>query len=330
MRKATFIFAGVALIFITNIFAQDPPRNKDKAGAQDFAGISRYEGAFIQEYNTFNYTDFYMGLGEAVRKDFDGHGTFFSKYLSLKGKLYNAQYLIPSEEGIMKVYENYKDALTKANYTILYTERNKNSCFWGDDYFGGDQPFAKQTRDYYGIGGCDQDYYYIVAKGVKDSLDIYVSLFISIGSNYGKSFVGVNQAVVETVPLELGLVKVDNISQNIDVTGHSIFYDIHFATGSAQIDTKSDNQLEEIGAYLKANPDKKYYVVGHTDNVGDFESNKILSENRAKAVMTELTTKYDVDVNQLKPFGIANLSPVVSNTTEQGKARNRRVEIVEK
>ena len=62
--------------------------------------------------------------------------------------------------------------------------------------------------------------------------------------------------------------------------------------------------------------------------MGDFSSNMTLSENRAKAVINELTTKYSVNAEQLKAFGVANLSPVSSNLTDGGKAKNRRVEIV--
>jgi outer membrane protein OmpA-like peptidoglycan-associated protein len=69
--------------------------------------------------------------------------------------------------------------------------------------------------------------------------------------------------------------------------------------------------------------------VGHTDNVGDFDSNMKLSKDRATAIMNELVTKYDVDANQLKAYGVANLSPITSNLTDEGKAKNRRVEIVE-
>jgi len=63
--------------------------------------------------------------------------------------------------------------------------------------------------------------------------------------------------------------------------------------------------------------------------VGEFESNKTLSEERAKSVITELTTKYSVNSVQLKAYGIASLVPVFSNITEEGRAQNRRVEIVE-
>ena len=329
MKKVTVILAIITLMFSSNIFAQDPPRKTDKQGSEDYVGISRYKGAVIQEYQTINYTDFYFGLDEPVRKDFLGHGQFFNKYIETKGKLVNIQYLIPLDEGVLKVYENYKNALTISGYSILYTEHNKNSCFYREDLYGGDAgPISKVPDGYYGTD-CDEDYYYLVAKGVRDSLDVYVSLYIGPGGNYGQSFVIVNQSVVETIPLELGLVKADNIAQNIELTGHSVFYDIHFATGSADIDSKSDNQIKQIAEYLKAHPDKKYYIVGHTDNVGDFTSNMALSENRAKAVVNELVTKYGVNTIQLKSYGVANLSPVSSNSTDGGKARNRRVEIVE-
>ena len=328
MKKVTVIFAVIALMISTNLFAQDPPRDKDKEGAKDYPGISRFKGAIIQEYNIINYTEFYLGLDKPVKKNFQGEDYFFNKYLAIKGKLYNNQYLIPIEEGVMIVYENYKNALTKAGYSVLYEEHNENECFYSDDYYCRNS-FSKFTRAAYGFSCNGQDYYYIVAKGARDSIDIYVNLFITTAGNYGKSFVSVFQSVIETVPLELGLVKADNIAQNIETVGHSIFYDIHFATGSAEIDIKSKNQINEIAKYLKAHSDKKYYIVGHTDNVGNFTSNMTLSENRAKAVINELIIKYGVNAGQLKAYGVANLSPVTSNSTDKGKARNRRVEIVE-
>lgn len=329
MKKPTLFLAVAIILFSTNIFAQDPPRKSDKKGSKDYGGILRYKGAIIQEYQVSNYTDFWFGLDEPVRKDFLGHGQFFKKYIETKGKLTNIQYLIPIDESVLKVYENYQNALTISGYNILYTERNVNSCFYREDLFGGDAgPISKVPDGYYGVE-CDKDYYYVVAKGIKDSVAVYVGLYIGTGGNWGQRFVIVNQSVVEAVPLELGLVKADNISQNIDITGHSIFYDIHFATGSAKVDVNSDNQINEIATYLKANSDKKYYIVGHTDNVGEFSANMRLSEDRANAVMTELITKYGVSSERLKAYGIANLFPVVSNSTDIGKDRNRRVEIVE-
>jgi len=323
MKKVTVILAIVALMISSNLFAHEP-RKTDVKGSSDYPGISRYKGAIIQEYNIINYGEFYFGLGEPIRKDFGGRGQFFEKYIAVKGKIMNNQYLIPITEGVLQVYENYKNALTIAGYNILYIEHNKNSCFWREDY----GTFAKFPDESYGVD-CDKDYYYIAAKGVKDSIDVYVGLYIGTGGNWGQSFVVVNQSVVEAVPLELGLVKADNISQNIEFSGHSTFYDIHFASGSFQIEAKSDNQMKQIADYLNTHKDKKFFIVGHTDNVGDFTLNMTLSENRAKAVMNDLITKYGVNKEQLKAYGDANLSPITSNSSDKGKERNRRVEIVE-
>ena len=96
MKKVTLIFAVIALMISTNLFAQDEPRSKDKEGAKDYLGISRYKDAVIQEYNIINYTDFYLGLDKPIGKDFLGHGKFFNKYIiiSLSSILHQAKNLI--------------------------------------------------------------------------------------------------------------------------------------------------------------------------------------------------------------------------------------------
>jgi outer membrane protein OmpA-like peptidoglycan-associated protein len=70
-------------------------------------------------------------------------------------------------------------------------------------------------------------------------------------------------------------------------------------------------------------------VVGHTDNVGEFNYNMKLSQTRAEAVVKFLTGKYGSDGARLKPYGVSSLAPVASNRTEDGQAKNRRVELVE-
>ncbi len=70
-------------------------------------------------------------------------------------------------------------------------------------------------------------------------------------------------------------------------------------------------------------------MAGHTDNVGTIDYNLKLSKARADAVVRELTTKYKISPDRLKAFGVGQLAPVASNKTEEGRARNRRVELVE-
>jgi OOP family OmpA-OmpF porin len=69
-------------------------------------------------------------------------------------------------------------------------------------------------------------------------------------------------------------------------------------------------------------------VVGHTDSVGKIDYNMQLSNARAEAVVKTLITKYGVSQNRLDSYGVGPLAPVASNETEEGRALNRRVELV--
>ena len=120
----------------------------------------------------------------------------------------------------------------------------------------------------------------------------------------------------------------DAMGNDINTTGHVSVYGIYFDTGKSEIKPESDAAISEIAKLLKNSGALKIYVVGHTDNVGSFDSNMKLSKERADAVVKALSGKYGIDAARLRPHGVASLSPVASNDTEDGKAKNRRVELV--
>lgn len=80
---------------------------------------------------------------------------------------------------------------------------------------------------------------------------------------------------------------------------------------------------------LQENPKLKFYIVGHTDNVGNLDYNLKLSKARADAAVKELTKKYKIYPDILRIFGVASLAMVASNKTEEEQAKNRRTEFVE-
>jgi OmpA-OmpF porin, OOP family len=80
---------------------------------------------------------------------------------------------------------------------------------------------------------------------------------------------------------------------------------------------------------MSQNPSLKLHVVGHTDNVGDPAMNVKLSQARAAAVIAALRQNHGVAASRLSAFGAGPYAPVASNKTEEGKAKNRRVELVE-
>ncbi len=102
---------------------------------------------------------------------------------------------------------------------------------------------------------------------------------------------------------------------------------IFFATGSFKLLPKSYKSLNEVAKILKDDPNLKLNISGHTDNVGKPEKNQLLSENRAKAVLTYLTEKGGVDASKLAAAGYGDTKPIASNKTAAGKAKNRRVEL---
>ena len=119
-----------------------------------------------------------------------------------------------------------------------------------------------------------------------------------------------------------------SMGNDINSTGHVALYGIYFDTGKSEIKPESDAVISEIARLLGNNNALKLYVVGHTDNVGSFDLNLKLSKDRAEAVTKVLIDKHGIATDRLKSHGVASLAPVSSNDTEEGRAKNRRVELV--
>jgi OmpA-OmpF porin, OOP family len=120
----------------------------------------------------------------------------------------------------------------------------------------------------------------------------------------------------------------NDMARSIDADGRVALYGIFFDTGKADIKAESKASLDQIGELMKQRADLKLHVVGHTDNVGGVDSNMALSKRRAESVVAALTSNYGVNRARLTGNGVASLAPVKSNTTEEGRAKNRRVELV--
>ena len=118
------------------------------------------------------------------------------------------------------------------------------------------------------------------------------------------------------------------LGNDIRTKGHVAVYGILFDTGKSVIKPESAQAVGEIAKLLNADPALKVYVVGHTDNVGGVESNLKLSQERADAVLRSLTAEHGIAPARLRAYGCGPFAPVESNDSEDGRAKNRRVEIV--
>ncbi len=153
----------------------------------------------------------------------------------------------------------------------------------------------------------------------KEGRETWVEVFAS-----GESYI---LTIVEKAALRQE-VTANDMLKALNEQGRIALY-IHFDTGKATIKAESQPIINQIVELLKSNPDLKVGVEGHTDSVGDDKANKTLSDQRAASVVAAIVTQ-GVDAKRLSAAGFGEEKPLADNTTEQGRAKNRRVELVKK
>ncbi len=296
------------------LFSGITPAQEDYPGSKDHPIISRYPGSQIVHYSQKQFDEYYLLTGSiksSSDKDIQN-----ARKIRLEGKVTKITYEAPKDRSNFEVYKNYEQALEKAGFKILYKGK-------GNEIRGVPSFLHKMNREYTGSWS-DPDIYpwfYLSAKSLDDKY--FISLYV-----HGSKPVVV-LAVVEPEQMQTGLITAKMMERQISETGRVSIYGIYFDFDSAEIKPESKPTLDEIAKLLKESPKLKLYGVGHTDNVGGLEYNINLSKRRAMNVVKELVEKYGIEKSRLTPFGVGPLSPVASNRTEEGRAKNRRVELVE-
>ena len=119
------------------------------------------------------------------------------------------------------------------------------------------------------------------------------------------------------------------VEKAIAETGKFVTNNILFETGKATLKPESMEEIEKVADYMKKNPNARFEVQGHTDNQGSDKVNDPLSQQRAEAVVKALEEK-GVDPFNLRAVGKGAHEPVADNKTDEGRAKNRRVEFIKK
>lgn len=119
-----------------------------------------------------------------------------------------------------------------------------------------------------------------------------------------------------------------SFKNDLKTHGHVAVQGIFFDTGKSVVKPESKPALEEVAKLLKSDPGLKLWVVGHTDAVGKADDNMRLAQARAEAVSAELVAVHGIGAAQIKAYGVGPLAPVAGNDTEDGRTKNRRVELV--
>lgn len=309
MKQLSLLFITALFLLPMHLFSQDA------SGTKDVPYLTRFADSKIIWQETKNFDAYYLlSLKDNELKPYQ-----------IEGKILRTQYGgISKEHSVFEIYKSYEQALKNSGFKILITldekncgvnlqEQIYNSEFNGLNSlaYGAEKPNYRENFKYF-----------VATKKIKQK-QVYIVGFIT---KWDEPLVTLD--IIEVQAMEAGLVTAKKINENIESEGHVAIYDIHFDTGLATIKPESTDALKNIAEYLNNHKDKKFLIVGHTDNTGNFEANLKLSKERANAVMNELISKYSVDGTQLKTFGAGQAAPIATNTTNEGKGLNRRVEIV--
>lgn len=222
-------------------------------------------------------------------------------------------YRFPVGKGKMESIEGH---LLKVNYYPQASAKEKPSAL---------QIIRNHVGALKAIGGTLlwEDNGVLTGKLVRDGKEIWVAVTAEFTGKY--SVISVErQAMAQDV-----VANADALARGLKETGHVVVKGILFDTGKTELKPESQAAIAEVAKLLKADPSLKLYVVGHTDNVGDLESNMHLSAGRAEAVVRSLVTNHGIPAARLKPFGNGPYAPVSTNGTDAGRALNRRVELVQ-
>ena len=168
----------------------------------------------------------------------------------------------------------------------------------------------------------DENYYTTIVLN-KGGKEIWMEIHANVGYEYDLTIIE-KEAMKQEVALDAA-----GMASDIADNGSVAIYGINFDTASSVIKPESEPAIDEIAKLLTNNPALKVYIVGHTDMVGDAASNVKLSQARAQSVITALVSKHGIAASRLTAFGNGPYAPVASNKTDDGKAKNRRVELVE-
>ena len=312
---------------------------KDAPGTKDYPDLPRYENSTIllQSQQKFGELGLQVGgLSTPVSTD-------PKEVRKVEGGVHRTSYHLANQDlgkrSTLEIARNYEAAFKQAGFQPIWS--------------GGQAEIRNgPPKQYYGVPALDHQ---LFTAGVKDRQyfcmeknGLFVAVFVAARSwehvmsekseanpwrrkvVIPADSVVIQVDVVDTRPMEDKMVFVSaaEMDKSLTASGKVALYGIRFDFNQATVKPESAPTLTEMAALLRSQPELKVLVVGHTDNAGTFEFNQDLSQRRAKAVVAELTTNHGIAADRLTPLGASFLAPVSTNRTEEGRALNRRVELV--
>ena len=337
MRADSVLVLAVAL----SVAAPASAQPADARGSRDHPLIPRYAGSYIIGYEAREYDELTLPLGRSVPVDDPKVFAFrLSKSQRIEGKLTRILYVAPEGRSSLEIVRNYEAALKKAGFQPLFActhqecDSERNVVRFKGLVYGGPRVLGNRAEAKSAFTGAT-DVRYLATKLSTPAKDVYASLMVAVEKfDHFKELYNhplILLEVVEATSMADGMVTVnaESMAKDIGAVGHVAVYGVYFDVDKAEIKPESAPALREMARLLEQHLKLNVAIVGHTDNVGTLEHNLLLSERRAAAVVKYLVSQHQVSAARLMPKGVGPLAPVASNKAEEGRAKNRRVEVVE-
>lgn len=279
----------LAALATVSVVAHAAKDPADVAGTTEHPEVARFPGFYIDNSKRNDFNAHCFPKPDEARCDSGGEG------LTREGRFWYADYILKDgarQPSTLELVRNYENAFKQAGGVVV----------------------ARYPK-----GGVPVN---VVFRVPRAGSERWVELSVeSDGARYQLAIVD-TAAMAQKLEFSAGQMA-DAIRKNGFVALNGILFD----AGKATLKPESGPLLAEIGSLLKADRAMKLSIEGHTDNVGDRKSNLELSRKRAEAVVAYLAGQ-GIDGKRLKADGKGDTVPVADNRSDDGRAKNRRVELV--
>jgi flagellar motor protein MotB len=319
---------GLTMLLSTPIWghaATDAVQDCD--GCHDHPLLARYPGSVLLGADQKAFEEAAWPIGPTITGD--AGDAVVPKTLDTTGTRTRLFYFAPPDRSALEVFVNYKEALEKAGMRVVW------SC--ADTKCGPDfttqalqvmhLSLANSPEASLGFTLAERPRY-LLASLTRAQGDVHIAVMAADLPDKGRPAVFV--MVVESRPLEKGKMSVDanTLDRTLASTGKAVLCGIYFDVDEADVKPESEPQLNEIAKLLSDHPEIKLTITGYTDNQGGVDDSQQLSQRRARAIVASLVGSHGIAADRLTARGLGASSPLGSNSTEEGRAKNRRVELV--
>jgi outer membrane protein OmpA-like peptidoglycan-associated protein len=329
MQRITAVISLFLALFSLSAFANDLA--KDVPGASDPEGFPRISDSVITGYEHSKHD---------IGRFYNGHKERSKRYTEAEGKRTRIAYVTPKNVSTVQILRSYQSGFADiGEVSNVFECRPPTQCKLGpvkNDQLKITSVPKHLQWVYYDRNDLDRVYWYGTVAA--ENALYHVSLYSGIQNDgernlkrfHGRALIWLDIIEVSKFKPTLEFVTAEVITSKINQNGRVALYGIQFEFDSAKLTNESSREIAEVAKTLQEDKQTSFYVVGHTDNVGSYDYNQKLSEERANTVIKALVERHKIKQERLQSVGVGPVSPLASNDSEDGKTLNRRVELVKK